>query len=64
MNGSILVFAGALLSTFTLIELQIDEAIDFSISHKRSIGLMFIIMLKKLVVTALWCYFLYLWRIH
>jgi adenylate kinase len=47
-----------------VLELQIDEAIDFSKSGKRSHGLMFIIIVKKLVVTMLWCYFLYLWRIH
>ena len=64
MNGSILVFAIALLSTFTLFELQIDEAIDFSKSGKRNHASMFIIIVKKLVVTMTWCYFLYLWRIH
>jgi len=57
-------FAIALISTFTLIEMQIDEAIDFSKTYKRSGGTIFIIVIKKLVVTILWCYFLYLLLTH
>jgi hypothetical protein len=64
MNGSILVFAIALVTTFTLFEMQIDEAIDFSKSGKRNYASMFIIIVKKLAVTCLWCYFLYLWNKH
>jgi len=60
MNGSILAFALALVSTFTLFELQIDEAIVFSKSGKRNHASMFIIIVQRLVVTILWCYFLYL----
>jgi hypothetical protein len=63
MSSAIILFAFALMSTFTLFELQIDEAIDFSKSGKRNDASMFIIV-KKLVVTCLWCYFLYLWRKH
>ena len=56
----IAVLAIAIISTFTLIEMMIDESLDFSKTGKRSNGYMFIIIVKKLVVTFLWCYFLYL----
>ena len=60
LYAPLLILMMALTTTFTLLEMMVDEAIDFSKTGKRSTGLFFIITLKKLVVTFLWCYFLYL----